>query len=1042
MKRMINTMRIPIMLTTLLLSALHMKAQQNNFSVPDTPPSPQAVAFNRLGDYQVNNNYGAPDISIPLFEIDFHGYKIPLALHYEATPMKPGYNYDVTGFGWTLSGNSCVSRTIKDRADEYGRFNNPFALDDLSLRYMDFANELDQMNFQYDSYNIVLPSGRTIPFFMYKFNGVMQYDFMSKDSNVKIECSYSTSGLHSINTFTVTDENGIIYHFTLADQCSNGFESDPNFFRNVTWLLTSIDIPSKGTITYNYTPLQTIYTYSYDEPGIRVSRMTSEMQEDVNERRINVIRVPQPQCPRYKMRLLSSINYGPTTVVFNYLSDGCHMKEIVVYDCNTLIKKYSLGISGSSLTSLVISGQNDADKLKYGFTYSNCFSGNVTDFWGNICGYGTQNDLGNFNMYFDYVGIDTTNFKSNLSYDGNPAQFISTKPDDPNYYYKIKLQSTTNGEVRQPTSPNEHGVLTCITYPNGGHTLFTWENHRFPTASAADGDLVFDRRSQRIIEGGGFRIESITNWAADGSIVSKDYYRYGYTVGDIIRRNFPLPLSGIISLTDTLNHHIGCGEAVVDPNLLTFMSFTYSQNISSGSPSEFRKMTVGLPSTFRNICNFNGRATWWDAYFSANTFRSLLGGRRPVVYPEITVYHGHPFEPSECKSKTVYRYDIYSYQHDPYTYYMSSFNQTSLPDTAYYEPLCYYSDGPDLKCLENAAKRHQLKSKSDYSYNAINGKWELVSEETYSYSEESMTKSGYIFDSYFSRGHCGRHTFQLAAIQPIEYYTLSNFYKPFNFNMGRCTMTEKSVTVLRQGGTRTEDNTLTEEYSYLYPGVMKYRYYTDIYNKEDSYSYIGEQEGAPNSVIETMKSRNMLASLVSAETCPPDWPSVITGSKIDYGYYNNEQNILPYKLYERNGSAYEESLQVVSYDSYGNPWEIVDLKTGMHTVYLWDIYGRYLIAIIKNATWDQVQNTYPQLLTGTSLSRYTALKALLPDAQIQTWAYIPLIGVSSRTDVNGSTILYEYDGLGRLKAEKRLVNGVSDPEFLHKYEYNYRNSGL
>jgi len=35
------------MLTASLLSALHMNAQQNNFSVPETPPSPQAVADTR-----------------------------------------------------------------------------------------------------------------------------------------------------------------------------------------------------------------------------------------------------------------------------------------------------------------------------------------------------------------------------------------------------------------------------------------------------------------------------------------------------------------------------------------------------------------------------------------------------------------------------------------------------------------------------------------------------------------------------------------------------------------------------------------------------------------------------------------------------------------------------------------------------------------------------------------------------------------------------------------------------------------------------------
>lgn len=228
----IKPIRITIALIALLLSGIQMTAQNvTSGIIPDTPPSPQAAAFNRLGDYQVNNNYGVPDISIPLFEIDYHGFKIPLSLHYEASPMKPGYNYDVTGLGWTLSGNSCVSRTIKDRADEYVSysFSSQFTLDPFQdnsgnpLMYVNYNNVLDQLNYQYDSYNIVLPSGRTIPFFMYKYNNTMQYYLMSSDSNVLIECSYDNN---SINAFTLTDESGVVYHFTIAEKSTNGYDND------------------------------------------------------------------------------------------------------------------------------------------------------------------------------------------------------------------------------------------------------------------------------------------------------------------------------------------------------------------------------------------------------------------------------------------------------------------------------------------------------------------------------------------------------------------------------------------------------------------------------------------------------------------------------------------------------------------------------------------------------------------------------------------------------------------------------------------------
>lgn len=1067
MKPTISFIKITIMLTALLLSGLQMMGQNtNNEVIPATPPSPQAVAFNRLGDYQVNNNYGAPDINIPLFEIDFHGFKIPLTLHYEATPMKSGYNYDVTGFGWTLSGNSCVSRTIKDRADEDGRFSNPFALDPFynqsgtMMRYMDYSDQLNQLNYQYDSYNIVLPSGRSIPFFMYKTGNTMQYERLYLDRNVKISCSYSSG---SIDSFTVTDENGITYNFTLADRASNIYEDNPNALKNVTWLLTSIDIPSKGTITYQYTDLKTINTSVVQEPTVRVSRLFSNRQEDQNDSRFRVMKINQTQSPRYHMRFLRRIIYGPTQVEFNYDNDGLHMREIVVSEGNNTIKKFTLNINqygstyAATLSSLVITGQNNTDRLEYGFSYYSINPGNYVDYWGNRCNPGPSvnnnagnslnnhgmDDLGNFNMFFDYDAIrwGWNEIQQQLSQNGMLAQLIENEPGDHSYYWKMKLQTTTAGDTRVPTPPEQHGVLSSITYPNGGITMFSWENHRFPTATAADGDFVFDRRSQRIIEGGGFRIESITNCATDGTY-STDYYRYGFTIGDIIHRNFPLPLPDNLNIStltfnDTINHHIGCGEAVVDPNLLTFM--TYSHATTHTTPYDFHRMLLGLPSSFSNISN-SSSPTWWDAVFSTNNFRSLLGGRRPVVYPEITVYHGQPFELEDCISKTVYRYDIYDYQLGPYSYYLSQINQSTVADTAYFEPVYYYNNGVGIRCMEQPAKRHQLKSKSDYSYNAVAHTWNLVSEEKYSYSEDEKSESGFVFESDVSRGHCSLHTLQSGAGRPLESFSLREFYLDITQKIGRSTLIKKYTTTLRSGGTRTDDNTLVEEYSYLFSGVPRHKYYTDGYNKADEYLYANDGDSS-NSVIAAMKSRNMLASVISVETYPFDWPSVITGSKIDYGFFGNK--ILPSIVYERNGNNYEASVKVLSYDSYGNPTEIVDLKTGneqtgIHSVFLWDTNGRYLAAIIKNATLSQIGNT-SQLLAQPSWTRYATLKTMLSNAQIQTWDYLPLIGVSSHTDINGQTILYEYDGLGRLKYEKRRVNGVTDPEIIHEYEYNYRN---
>ena len=1081
-------MRVFTIITFILLSlSTRILAQQNQPSfIPDTPPSPQAVAFNRLGDYQLNNNYGVQDISIPLFEIDFHGYKIPLALHYEASPMKPGYNYDVTGLGWTLSGNSCVSRTIKGRADEKA-IGKPFTLDSFNyssgqpIEYLNclYDKELDKFNFQYDSYNIVLPSGRAIPFFMYMGEGTMQYHTLSQDSNVKIACHYS-----DMTSFTVTDEKGITYNFTLPEKANNIFLDDVNAECYVTWLLTSIDIPFKGTICYEYEQAVNINQYNMlREPALTISRLYDPNGYCGSSMSSFLVKgYFQPQCPRYEMRLLKRISYGPSTVSFNYEGDKKHMQEIIVSDRGETIKKFKLNVYGSipeygcNLSSLTITGPSEDEKLEYGFTYHNNIPGDYADFWGNRCNAGPSKDnLGNFNIFFDYNGIGKgrNEIQQQLSSNGSISQLIENKEDDHSYYYKLKLQTTTDGDTRIPTTPEKHAILSSITYPNGGRTTFNFENNRFPTATAADGDLELDRRSQRIIEGGGFRIESIINWTADGKVANADYYRYGFTLNDIKQKNFPLPLpeymkNSNISYIDTINHHVGCGEAVVDPNIMTFMSDigcsltavygTYNNSYSAG---EFRKMLVGQDSRFRDLYNYSLRTpVWWDVTFSANKFRSLIGSRRPVVYPEITVYHGHPFELNECKSKTVYKYDIYR-NNDPITgcNYLNSIYDSHVLDTIYFEPLYFQYGSPALSCMEYPSKRNQLKAKSDYSYNESNGKWELVSEEKYKYNTYDMSKEGFIMESMYSKDNYypgnGLAPNQIGYSHPLKGIPLRSFYKAVSQCMGKSVMSEKSTTLFNRNGTRTDENTLTEKYTYLYPEILKKTSrITESNSSEEIHTYVGEVNSEGNEEISKMKQLNMLAyPLFSTEYSSDPYYNSFTyatyGSKTSYvswhpfqlsefnlndDYYFEEDNV------EEKVDLYEPYMEVISYDLCGNPTEIKDLRTEMHCVFIWDEYGRYLIAMIKNAKLEQISDI-PALRAQNSQLRYDSLQALLPQSQVETWDYKPLVGVSSHTDITGNTTLYEYDGLGRLKSEKKIVKGSATIESLREHEYNFINKG-
>lgn len=111
----------------LFFAAIHISIVLNGQTAiqpvaPSVPTSPQAEAFKKYGDFEINYSTGIPDISIPLFEINHRGYKLPIILKYNPQPLRPGYNYDVYGHGWGLSVNSCISRTIEYLPDEWRDF--------------------------------------------------------------------------------------------------------------------------------------------------------------------------------------------------------------------------------------------------------------------------------------------------------------------------------------------------------------------------------------------------------------------------------------------------------------------------------------------------------------------------------------------------------------------------------------------------------------------------------------------------------------------------------------------------------------------------------------------------------------------------------------------------------------------------------------------------------------------------------------------------------------------------------------------------------
>lgn len=1044
--------KIHLLCSALTLSVCMSTNAQEPVTTPtlglDIPTSPQAEAFKKLGEYKVDNAYGTPDIALPIWEVNLDGYKIPLVLRYMASPIKPGYNYDVYGLGWSLTGSSCVSRTIKGAPDEKEGFKLETWVDSNGhdKYYTVYRDSLFDLNTAYDDFTITLPSGRTIPFYIsMDSQNRPVYNKFPSDSCVMIECSYNP--WNRIDSINVTDESGVIYHFTIPEKAHNIYLNDPTATFNVSWLLTRIDVPNKGTILYSYGNELQFYSSTIDEPILEARRMACTSLMDgygtvlCGKPPYQLIYNFDYPCPTYRMRFLKSISYGPTKVSFNYKTDQIHVKSIEITDLDSQdtirtlldINEY---YTVSVLSKLTLSGSNQTDKLAYYFSYFPNNPGNYTDYWGNRGDASNMTDIGNFNIRVD-KGISVSDIDLALSYVGNAVHRVANRNYDISDFRKIKLQNDTTADGRKATSPERHAVLQRITYPNGGYTILEFENHRFLTANNIYGDLELDRRKQRVIEGGGFRIKRISNYTAGGELADYKDYKYGFTVDYVRNHNLPFPeIQRINSQT-----HTGLGEAVVDPNLLTFMDYECS---TSCIPGGFLEMMMNKHiadiNTFENPNYYTFTVPWWYfARFSAVFFRKLLNGRPAVIYPEITIYHGEGDSTSDNIGKTVLTFEDLYQVYNGRTHYLSYARANIYdPDTLYFEPVRYL-DAQDrvLEAVEYPEKRGRLKSKAEYTikqvYSNVYADF-LKSKEEYAYNEQHLGNYCYMYNNAQSNGHGDIHNLEQSCYCNPKYnLRLHDFYSIHYNTRGTSRLFHTLYTNSKYQGysiTRSVTN------SYVYgEHVRSSTYWDGLSNKINQYVYSADSAGH-YSIYQDLKNQNILTSLLNEATYDSSSPDNRPGVafKIRYAYYGSR--ILPQKVYAYNQTDYEELYEIVSYSDSNKPQEVVDPRTGVHTAYLWGYSGRYMVAKVQGATYSQVINA----LGGSLASDLSNLEDIrnassLSNALIETWTYKPLVGVTSYTDATGLTTFYEYDGLGRLKSDG--ISTSSQTEKKHSYIYNF-----
>lgn len=518
-------------------------AQRNNSPYTPNVHSPETSSLGKYLDYPVDLSTGVPKIEIPLYEVISGSLKLPITLSYHASGIKVNQEESNVGLGWNLNAGGAIIRNIKDIPDDYqpdgflytgnsipvyNDINNDSSgplgqtgNNDVLKSYYGYNNGYSAThkdNYS-DSYSLNTNVGLSGEFYI---NNNLQ--FVSADFDpVNINANLSN------NTIVLKDDKGNTYRFGKSLQNESAFEKITSFSspQNSTpttyipytssWYLTEIiSADGSNTIEIKYKKISDYNTASFVEKRSYVTNV--------------MVSVPTEHKSTYSQTVLGytidKIIFKEGVAQFEYAFDRKdrpgqpndiinipRISGLTVYNKNNeVIKKvvlenndyfsrfassllyeeyYHQPIPTEHLKSLKLNGVRFVDKYnnligKYSFDYDQTSlptknSGSV-DFWGYYNGKSNTTLLPTPKI----SGVYTSN-----SFD------YSKRETDFNFM--------------------KAGVLTKITYPTGGASIYEYEPNYFLTPEQEQGMAAYQGGV------GAYALKSDTNCSDGQNLTTSPY---------------------------------------------------------------------------------------------------------------------------------------------------------------------------------------------------------------------------------------------------------------------------------------------------------------------------------------------------------------------------------------------------------------------------------------------------------------------------------------------------------------------------------------
>jgi hypothetical protein len=237
----------------------------------------------------VNYGTGTVNINIPLFNVSYGAVSVPVSLNYSPSGLKTKDIEGTAGMGWNLVAGGAVYRTVRGLPDDitkdnynnrelgwlYSNTQSPIAAFVISNNGItcspiggDIAYITSHFSYQMDTepdlFTVSAPGLSCQLVYDHNINNFRPISYQD------LKISYTTNADSAITSFTIINDKGIKYVFSVAEQAHIGVTNQPstapNFFANAynqtaygvnytdAWYVSSItDVNGQGVIFFYMT---------------------------------------------------------------------------------------------------------------------------------------------------------------------------------------------------------------------------------------------------------------------------------------------------------------------------------------------------------------------------------------------------------------------------------------------------------------------------------------------------------------------------------------------------------------------------------------------------------------------------------------------------------------------------------------------------------------------------------------------------------------------------------------------------------------------